>query len=151
VSTRVRSDYRKAMTAGSRRGSKTDSPRTLVQPLRITSAVLRPDFATGPIGAVRVPSARTTACILRAVSSSVTWASANAAGLVEMPAGQFHLTGNRDRRADQAGDGIVLMARFGPRGKTAVSRFLQENAIATVAFGEEQCCSGARSAGEREE
>ncbi len=33
--------------------------------------------------------------------------------------------------------GIVLMARFGPRGKTALSRFLQQNAIATVAFGEE--------------
>lgn len=33
--------------------------------------------------------------------------------------------------------GIVLMARFGPRGKTALSRFLQENATITVAFGEE--------------
>jgi ribonuclease VapC len=33
--------------------------------------------------------------------------------------------------------GIVMMARFGPRGKTALSRFLQENAITTVAFGEE--------------
>jgi ribonuclease VapC len=33
--------------------------------------------------------------------------------------------------------GIVMTARFGPRGKTALSRFLQENAITTVAFGEE--------------
>jgi ribonuclease VapC len=33
--------------------------------------------------------------------------------------------------------GIVMMARFGPRGKTALSRFLQENAITAVAFGEE--------------
>jgi ribonuclease VapC len=30
--------------------------------------------------------------------------------------------------------GIVLIARFGPRGKTAVARFLQENSIQTVAF-----------------
>jgi ribonuclease VapC len=33
--------------------------------------------------------------------------------------------------------GIVMMARFGPRGKTALARFVQENAITTVAFGEE--------------
>jgi ribonuclease VapC len=33
--------------------------------------------------------------------------------------------------------GIVMTARFGPRGKTALSRFLQENAITTVTFGEE--------------
>jgi ribonuclease VapC len=33
--------------------------------------------------------------------------------------------------------GIVLTARFGPRGKTALSRFLQENEIATAAFGED--------------
>jgi ribonuclease VapC len=32
--------------------------------------------------------------------------------------------------------GIVLMARFGPRGKTALARFLQENSIQTVAFEE---------------
>ncbi len=32
--------------------------------------------------------------------------------------------------------GIVLTARFGPRGKTALARFLQENFIETVAFGE---------------
>jgi ribonuclease VapC len=32
--------------------------------------------------------------------------------------------------------GIVLMARFGPRGKTALARFLQENAIETIAFDE---------------
>jgi ribonuclease VapC len=30
--------------------------------------------------------------------------------------------------------GIVLIARFGPRGKTALARFLQENSIRTVAF-----------------
>ena len=33
--------------------------------------------------------------------------------------------------------GIVMTARFGPRGKTALARFLQENAITTVAFGED--------------
>jgi ribonuclease VapC len=33
--------------------------------------------------------------------------------------------------------GMVLMARFGPRGKTALSRFLQDNAVITEAFGEE--------------
>ena len=32
--------------------------------------------------------------------------------------------------------GIVLTARFGPRGKTALARFLQENSIETVAFDE---------------
>ena len=32
--------------------------------------------------------------------------------------------------------GIVLTARFGPRGKTVLARFLQENSIETVAFGE---------------
>jgi ribonuclease VapC len=32
--------------------------------------------------------------------------------------------------------GIVLTARFGPRGKTALARFLQENSIETVAFEE---------------
>jgi ribonuclease VapC len=32
--------------------------------------------------------------------------------------------------------GIVLTARFGPRGKTALARFLQESSIQTVAFGE---------------
>jgi ribonuclease VapC len=30
--------------------------------------------------------------------------------------------------------GIVLTARFGPRGKTVLARFLQENSIQTVAF-----------------
>jgi hypothetical protein len=30
----------------------------------------------------------------------------------------------------------VLTARFGPRGKTALARFLQENSIQTVAFDE---------------
>jgi ribonuclease VapC len=33
--------------------------------------------------------------------------------------------------------GIVLTARFGARGKTALARFLQENAIQTVAFDDE--------------
>ena len=32
--------------------------------------------------------------------------------------------------------GIVLSARFGPRGKTVLARFLQENAIQTLAFDE---------------
>jgi ribonuclease VapC len=32
--------------------------------------------------------------------------------------------------------GIVLTARFGPRGKTALARFLQENSIETVGFDE---------------
>ena len=32
--------------------------------------------------------------------------------------------------------GIVLTARFGPRGKTALARFLQENAVETVTFDE---------------
>ena len=32
--------------------------------------------------------------------------------------------------------GIVLVARFGPRGKTTLARFLQEGAIETVAFDE---------------
>jgi ribonuclease VapC len=32
--------------------------------------------------------------------------------------------------------GIVLTARLGPRGKTILARFLQENAIETVAFDE---------------
>ena len=30
----------------------------------------------------------------------------------------------------------MLTARFGPRGKTALARFLQENSIETVAFDE---------------
>jgi ribonuclease VapC len=33
--------------------------------------------------------------------------------------------------------GIVLMARLGPRGKTVLARFLQENGIQTVAFDAE--------------
>ncbi len=32
--------------------------------------------------------------------------------------------------------GIVLTARFGPRGKTALARFLQENSVQTVTFDE---------------
>jgi ribonuclease VapC len=32
--------------------------------------------------------------------------------------------------------GIVVTARFGPRGKTALARLLQENSIQTVAFDE---------------
>jgi ribonuclease VapC len=34
----------------------------------------------------------------------------------------------------QLESGIVLTARFGPRGKTVLARFLQENSIQTVAF-----------------
>ena len=33
--------------------------------------------------------------------------------------------------------GIVLMARLGPRGKTVLARFLQQNGIQTVAFDDE--------------
>ncbi len=33
--------------------------------------------------------------------------------------------------------GIVLTTRLGPLGKTVLARFLQENAIKTIAFGEE--------------
>ena len=33
--------------------------------------------------------------------------------------------------------GIVLTARLGPIGRTVLARFLQENGIQTVAFGEE--------------
>jgi ribonuclease VapC len=33
--------------------------------------------------------------------------------------------------------GIILTARLGPRGKTVLARFLQENAIQTVAFDED--------------
>ena len=32
--------------------------------------------------------------------------------------------------------GIVLLARFGPRGKTALARFLQENRVDVVPFGD---------------
>ena len=32
--------------------------------------------------------------------------------------------------------GIVLMARLGPRGKTVLARFLQENSIQTITFDE---------------
>ena len=32
--------------------------------------------------------------------------------------------------------GMVLLARFGPRGKTALARFLQENRIDVVPFGD---------------
>lgn len=31
---------------------------------------------------------------------------------------------------------MVLLARFGPRGKTALARFLQENRVDVLAFGE---------------
>ncbi|MDR0342210.1 MAG: type II toxin-antitoxin system VapC family toxin [Nocardiopsaceae bacterium] len=33
--------------------------------------------------------------------------------------------------------GIVLAARFGPRGKTALARFLQENLVGTIPFSEQ--------------
>ncbi len=44
--------------------------------------------------------------------------------------------GTRISAPTQLETGIVLTARFGPRGKTALARFLQENSIQTVAFGE---------------
>ena len=44
--------------------------------------------------------------------------------------------------------GIVLTARFGPRGKTALARFLQENSIQTVAFDEAHA-SAARTGAKR--
>jgi ribonuclease VapC len=44
--------------------------------------------------------------------------------------------GTRIGDPTQLETGIVLMARFGPRGKTALARFLQENAIQTMAFDE---------------
>jgi len=37
--------------------------------------------------------------------------------------------------------GIVLTARFGPRGKTALARFLQENSIETIPFDEAHASS----------
>jgi len=37
--------------------------------------------------------------------------------------------------------GIVLMARLGSRGKTVLARFLQENAIQSVAFDEEHAAA----------
>jgi ribonuclease VapC len=44
--------------------------------------------------------------------------------------------GTRIGAPTQLETGIVLTARLGPRGKTVLARFLQENAIQTVAFGE---------------
>jgi len=44
--------------------------------------------------------------------------------------------GTRMGAPTQLETGIVLMARFGPRGKTVLARFLQENAIQTLAFDE---------------
>jgi ribonuclease VapC len=37
--------------------------------------------------------------------------------------------------------GMVLTARLGPRGKTVLARFLQENAIRTVAFDAEHAAA----------
>lgn len=45
--------------------------------------------------------------------------------------------GTRIGAPTQLETGIVLTARLGPRGKTVFARFLQENAIQTVAFDEE--------------
>ena len=45
-------------------------------------------------------------------------------------------TGTRIGAPTQLEMGIVLTARFGPRGKTALARFLQENSIETVALDE---------------
>ena len=44
--------------------------------------------------------------------------------------------GTRIGAPTQLETGIVLTARLGPRGKTVLARFLQENAIQTVAFDE---------------
>jgi ribonuclease VapC len=44
--------------------------------------------------------------------------------------------GTRIGAPTQLETGIVLTARFGPRGKTALARFLQENSVQTVAFDE---------------
>ena len=46
------------------------------------------------------------------------------------------LPGTRIGAPTQLETGIVLTARFGPRGKTALARFLQENSVQTVAFDE---------------
>jgi len=45
--------------------------------------------------------------------------------------------GTRIGAPTQLETGIVLTARLGSRGKTLLARFLQENAIQTLAFGEE--------------
>jgi ribonuclease VapC len=45
-------------------------------------------------------------------------------------------TGTRIGAPSQLETGIVLTARLGPRGRTVLARFLQENAIQTVAFDE---------------
>lgn len=45
-------------------------------------------------------------------------------------------TGTRIGAPTQLETGIVLTARIGPRGRTVLARFLQENAIHTVAFDE---------------
>ena len=44
--------------------------------------------------------------------------------------------GTRIGAPTQLETGMVLTARFGPRGKTALARFLQENSVQTVAFDE---------------
>jgi ribonuclease VapC len=44
--------------------------------------------------------------------------------------------GTRIGAPTQLETGTVLTARFGPRGKTALARFLQENSVQTVAFEE---------------
>ena len=46
-------------------------------------------------------------------------------------------SGTRIGAPTQLETGIVLTARLGPRGKTVLVRFLQENAIRTVVFDEE--------------
>jgi len=46
-------------------------------------------------------------------------------------------SGTRIGGPTQLETGIVLTARLGPRGKTVLARFLQENAIRTVVFDEE--------------
>jgi ribonuclease VapC len=46
-------------------------------------------------------------------------------------------TGTRIGAPTQLETGIVLMARLGPRGRTVLARFLQENAIQIVGFDED--------------
>ena len=46
------------------------------------------------------------------------------------------LPGPRIGAPTQLETGMVLTARFGPRGKTVLARFLQENSVQTVAFEE---------------
>src|ERR1700753_1678902 len=46
--------------------------------------------------------------------------------------------------------GMVLTARLGPRGKTVLARFLQENAIRTIAFDAEHAAAALESSARAE-